>query len=79
MHHTILFKNLHSNSISIPCTTKLAFSDSASLLAHEHILDYNWKVEVENVNTCNLAKPLLNLHERDINCILLIISANDWS
>ena len=32
MPHTILFMNLHSNSISIPCTTKLAFSDSASLL-----------------------------------------------
>ena len=38
MHHTILFKNLHSNSISIPCTTKLAFSDSASLLQGRTIL-----------------------------------------
>ena len=32
MHHTILFKNLHSNFVYIPCTTKLPFSDSASLL-----------------------------------------------
>ena len=32
MRHPFLSENLHSKSINIPYTTKLAFSDSASLL-----------------------------------------------
>ena len=32
MPHTIPFKNLHSNSISIPCTTKSTFQASFSIL-----------------------------------------------
>ena len=32
MHHTILFKNLHSNFVYIPCTTKTTFQASFSIL-----------------------------------------------
>ena len=46
MRHPFLSENLHSKSINIPCTTKVAFSDSASLLVCIHVINESDKSRI---------------------------------
>ena len=61
MHHTILFKNLHSNFVYIPYTTKLPFSDSASLLLDSSFTYKPLPATINSPHTKNYPKMTITL------------------